>query len=41
MGLFPFKSILNSKKEMSMLITFKVSFIKEHDGIELKGALQF
>lgn len=37
MGSFSFKSRLNFKKEMSMMMTFKVSFIKESGGTELKG----
>lgn len=33
---FSFKSRLNFKKEMSMMMTFKVSFLKEYGGTELK-----
>ena len=40
MGSFSFKSILNFKKEMSMTITYKASFRKEHGDGELKEALQ-
>ena len=40
MGSFSFKSILNFRKEMSMMITFKASFRKEHGDGELKETLQ-
>lgn len=40
MGSFSFKSILSFRKEMSMMITFKASFKKEHGDGELKEALQ-